>query len=207
MEPAGDIASLRSAHRHVDALRLPANQEIVLDGIEGSALEIAASIDPQDAPMIEMSVLRSPGKGHPGGRGGEFTRIAFYPRRGVQNWRRFAGWGQWESSCNSLIVLDTSYSSELPDVLSRAPETAPVYLEPGEPLHLRVFIDRSVVEVFVNGQQCVASRVYPGRPESIGVSLRSQGRDAKLTSLDAWQMNSIYASTLISIKSTRRLSS
>ncbi|MHC4337940.1 MAG: GH32 C-terminal domain-containing protein [Planctomycetota bacterium] len=61
-----------------------------------------------------------------------------------------------------------------------------------EPLKLRVFVDRSVVEVFVNGKQCVAVRVYPGREDSTGVSLRSQGQDATLKSLDAWQMKNIY---------------
>ncbi len=56
-----------------------------------------------------------------------------------------------------------------------------------------MFVDKSVVEVFVNGKQCVAMRVYPGLAESVGVSLRSQGRDAVLKSLDAWQMKNIYA--------------
>ena len=93
---------------------------------------------------------------------------------------------------DSLITIDSSYSSALPDVRSRAPETAPVYLESGEPLKLRVFVDRSVVEVFVNGKQCIAVRVYPGREDSVGLSLRSQGRDALLKSLDAWRMKSIY---------------
>ena len=55
-----------------------------------------------------------------------------------------------------------------------------------------MFIDRSVVEVFVNGGQCVAMRGYPGREDSVGVSLRSQGQDATLKSLDAWQMKNIY---------------
>ena len=50
----------------------------------------------------------------------------------------------------------------------------------------------AAVEVFVNGRQCVAVRVYPGRADSVGVSLRSQGSDATLRSLDAWQMKSIY---------------
>ncbi|MCJ7548977.1 MAG: GH32 C-terminal domain-containing protein, partial [Anaerolineae bacterium] len=68
----------------------------------------------------------------------------------------------------------------------------PVFLEPDEPLRLRVFVDKSVVEVFVNGKQCLALRVYPGREDSVGVSLRAQGRSATLRSLDAWQMHSIY---------------
>jgi beta-fructofuranosidase len=77
-------------------------------------------------------------------------------------------------------------------VRCRPPETAPVYLGGGEPLQLRVFVDKSVVEVFVNGKQCVAMRVYPERDDSLGVSLRAQGRDALLKSLDAWQMGNIY---------------
>ncbi len=60
-------------------------------------------------------------------------------------------------------------------------------LDRDEPLRLRVFIDRSVVEVFVNGRQYVAVRVYPGREDSLGVSFRAQDRDAELRSLDAWQ--------------------
>jgi beta-fructofuranosidase len=66
-------------------------------------------------------------------------------------------------------------------------------LAPDERLKLRVFIDKSVVEVFVNDRQCLAVRVYPGRTDSRGVSLRSQGQEARLISLDAWQMKGLYA--------------
>ena len=92
-----------------------------------------------------------------------------------------------------MITIDSSYSSCAPDVLSRAPETAPVLIEPDEPLTLRVFVDRSVVEVFVNGKQCVATRVYPAREDSVGISFRSQGADSGLRSLRAWRMRSIWA--------------
>ena len=57
---------------------------------------------------------------------------------------------------------------------------------------MRVFIDKSVVEVFVNGKQVLAVRVYPSRNDSVGVSLRSQGKDSELKLLEAWQMKSIY---------------
>jgi len=179
VEPAGDIASLRYDHRHVGATKLPANEEIVLNGIRGKSTEVVAEIDTGGAPMVEMNVLRSSGKE-------EFTRIAFYRNRGY--WFRRPAPGRHFS----LVVVDSSYSSAAPDVTSRAPETAPVYVAPDEPLKLRVFVDRSVVEVFVNGRQCVAVRVYPDRGDSVGVSLRAQGKDAKLNSLDAWQMKSIY---------------
>ena len=166
---------------------LPANQEVLLGDVRGKAIEIVAEIDTNDAPMVEMNVLRSPDRK-------EYTRIAFYRERGYRDWERYTGWerDKLHRATYSLITIDSSYSSQEPDVLSRAPQTGPVFLEPEEPLKLRVFVDRSVVEVFVNGKQCVAMRVYPGREDSVGVSLRAQGRDAKLRSLDAWQMRSIY---------------
>jgi beta-fructofuranosidase len=80
----------------------------------------------------------------------------------------------------------------LPGAYSRIPEIAEVSLEKDENVKLRIFIDKSVVEVFVNGRQCVAARVYPGRDDSVGVSLRSRGSDSRLISLDAWQMKGIY---------------
>jgi beta-fructofuranosidase len=185
MAPAGDIESLRRDHRHVEARVLPANCEAVLDGVGGKAIEIAAEIEPRDAQMVELNVLRAPGKE-------EFTRIAFYKHRGYVDWDRSDGWARFRDARDSLITLDTSYASELPDVESRAPETAPVYLAPGETLKLRVFVDKSVVEVFANGRQCAVVRVYPGRDDSSGLSLRAQGADAALCSLDVWQMQSIY---------------
>ena len=212
VEPAGDVESLRREHRQITDLTLPANQEIVLGSIRGNAIELMAEIEANDAPLFELNVLRSPGKE-------EFTRIAFYRERGFRDWERFLSWRQdmlaaategagagfvsnsllsasqrekLAAATDSLISIDSSHSSLLPDVLSRAPETGPVFLERDEPLRLRVFVDRSVVEVFVNGKQCVAMRVYPGREDSVGVSLRSQGQDARVVSLEAWQMENIY---------------
>ncbi len=184
-EPAGDLASLRHDHHHVDRTVLPANREIVLEGIQGTAIEIVAEIDTRNAQTVELNVLRSPERE-------EFTRIVFYRDRGFGDWLRGDGWNKFWETRDSLVTIDTSRSSVLPDVTSRAPETAPVYLRQGEPLRLRVFIDRSVIEVFVNGRQCVAVRAYPGRTDSTGVSLQAQGADAELRALDAWQMKSIY---------------
>ena len=93
----------------------------------------------------------------------------------------------------SILTLDTSYSSILPEALSRPPETAPIQLQYNEPLKLRIFIDRSVVEIFANDQQCLAARVYPGLRASQGISIRAQGNEAELRSFDAWKMKNIYA--------------
>jgi beta-fructofuranosidase len=70
-----------------------------------------------------------------------------------------------------------------------------VFLAPEENLKMRVFVDKSIVEVFVNNRQCLAIRVYPGRQDSVGVALRAVGRDVRLVVLDAWDMKSIYSPT------------
>ena len=129
--------------------------------------------------MLELQVLRSPNKE-------ETTRIAFYRDRGYRDhvFRK--------RPRESLVTLDTSYSSTAADVYSRAPETARVRLAADEPLELRVFVDRSIVEAFVNGKQCVAARVYPDRADSTGIALRSQGAPCELQRLDVWEMGSIY---------------
>jgi beta-fructofuranosidase len=112
----------------------------------------------------------------------EQTSITFYNfDRQLTYWYHAAG----------ELVLDGSRSSVLSDVWLRPPERA-VLKRDGELLKLRVFIDRSVVEVFANGRQYLAMRVYPERQDSIGVSLRAQGQDAVLNSLDAWQLQSIW---------------
>ncbi len=186
-EPAGDIASLRYDRKVVNRQILPPNQEIVLNNIEGNALEILVEIDPMEAPMVELNVFRSPDKS-------EFTRIAFFKNRGMYQGRNYnrPRPQDWRPRFQSLLTIESSYSSLAPDVLSRAPETAPLSLEEGENLSLRIFLDKSAVEVFANGKQCVAIRVYPSLEESTGVSIMSQGSESELVALEAFKMKSIY---------------
>lgn len=174
IEPVPSVASLRGAHHSVGQTRLPAGEEIVLSSIEGNAMELLVDLDPGESRWVELNVLRSP-------KAEEQTSITFYNLRGTP-----LGGGIEEG-----IVLDGSRSSTLPDVWSRSPEKALVQ-RGNERLRLRVFIDRSFVEVFVNERQYLAMRVYPGRKDSLGVSLRAVGRDATLKSLNAWQMKPIW---------------
>ena len=189
-EPAGDYASLRGDHERVKNLSLPANEDVVLKTISGNTMELIAEIDPKSAQTIELELLRSPG-------GEEKTRIIIQPEKGYSprtfglddmRARRAAG----EVMSDTVVTLDNTRSSILPTAASRPPEMDSFKRGKGEPLKLHIFIDRSVVEVFVNGKACVAARTYPGREDSLGVALRAQGADAKLVSLDAWQMGTIY---------------
>ena len=178
IEPAGYIEALRYNHERANRMILPANQEIVLDNIKGNAIEIKIEIDPKNAQHVEFNVLRSPDRE-------EFTRIVFYRNTGFMT--REIPRVQY-----STLSIDTDNSSILPDARSRPTENAPLYLESDENLKLRVFIDKSVVEVFANGKLYAAVRVYPGLEESTGVSISSRGQESELISLDAWQMKNTW---------------
>jgi len=92
----------------------------------------------------------------------------------------------------SFISIDGSRASLLGGIESRAPETTSVDSKDGETIELRVFVDKSVVEVFANGQKYMGMRVFPSLKESVGISLRSQGEESVVKSLNVWQMRSIW---------------
>lgn len=188
IQPVDAIASLRGVHQYVGPTVLPASRDLVLDAIKGDTLELAAEIEPGLARWVQLNVLRSPDAE-------EYTSITFYNFD-----RKLSIW----YDTKAVVCLDGTRSSVLRDVWLRPPErveldsgsrdwnSAPLAGSPGRPLTLRVFVDRSIVEVFVNERHYLALRVYPGRSDSVGVSLRAQGQDAVLRKLDAWQINSIW---------------
>ena len=60
-------------------------------------------------------------------------------------------------------------------------------------MRLRVFIDRSVVEVFVDDRAVLSSRFYPTRPEEMGVALFAEGGAVRVVGLEAWRMEGVWA--------------
>ena len=72
-------------------------------------------------------------------------------------------------------------------------QEAPFKLVEGEPLKLHIFLDKSVMEVFVNSRLCLTQRIYPTREDSLGVSIFARGGEAILDSLDAWTITPTVA--------------
>jgi len=137
-------------------------------------MELELVLDRKQAREVGLRVLRSPD-------GDEQTSISLLK---AWHWP----WGKTKYD----LMVDVSQASLSPDVDSRSPEIGPLFLKEGEKLHLRVFIDRSIVEVFANGRQALLLRAYPTRDDSTGVSLFARGSEAELISLDAYQMRSIW---------------
>ncbi len=58
-------------------------------------------------------------------------------------------------------------------------------------LRLHAFVDRSVIEVFINGSQCATIRAFRDI-EAKAMRLFSQGGEAHIRSVDVWEMGSIW---------------
>jgi beta-fructofuranosidase len=133
---------------------------MVIDGIGGDSLELSIEMESSQASQFGVKVAVSPD-------GQEETSIYYDASEG-------------------MLKVDTRKSG--PEHPSKALETAPFKLKKGERLKLRVFVDKSVVEVFANSRQAIARRIYPSRADSIGVSLFSTGGTARVRTLEAYNI-------------------
>lgn len=158
MTPAPDVEALRGAHIARAPHDLPPDTSLALDDLYGDMLEIAATIDPGAARQAGIAVFASPARD-------EETRIVY------------------ERAAGRLVIDRTRSGGGHADSPSIA-----LPLDPGDILDLRIFIDRSIVEVFANGHACLTARVYPTRSESDGVALFATGGAARVLSFDAWRL-------------------
>jgi beta-fructofuranosidase len=164
-QPAPELAVLRAAHTRLSAQPLPAGQILWLSEVGGDSLELLVELRPGRALRSTLLLRASPD-------GTEQTRI--YYDAGLRQ-----------------LVVDRAHSSQNGAVDS-APHRAPLDVGPGEALRLRVFLDHSVLEVFANERVSISSRIYPTRPDSLGVAVLAEGGEAYLEALDAWQMRGIW---------------
>ncbi len=173
IQPAEAAKTLRHASRDIGTVSLPANEDVPLHEACGNTIEIETEIDPLAARMVCLNVLQSPARE-------EYTPVCFYIDAG----------GRTENLAK--VLVDPSRSSLRDDVNARIPESMEVQLEEDRIINCRIFVDRSIIEVFVNGLQCVTLRVHPSRPDSTGISLRAQGGAARIKKMIVHQMRSIW---------------
>ena len=160
MNPPMEIERLRYNSKKKASFTIPADSEQRLEGIHGNCLELNLEMKARDSRQFGVKVCCS-------GKGEEQT-LVFY------------------DAVEKKLKVDTTKSSltEGP----RSVEAGPLELKADEPLQLRVFVDRSVVEVFANGRQAVMRRIYPSRQDSVGVAVFSRGTSARVTHFEAWDM-------------------
>ena len=155
-----EIEHLRYNQRTENDLEVKDGDELVLKGISGNSLELSLEIDMGNASQVGVKVCRSPD-------GEEQTPVYF-------------------DANDKKLKVDTQKSGHTEG--TKSIEAGPLVLGEKERLKLRIFVDKSVVEVFANGRQAVMRRIYPSRADSIGISLFANGGPATVKMLRAWDM-------------------
>ena len=64
------------------------------------------------------------------------------------------------------------------------------YPAPFDQLNLNIFVDKSIIEIFVNSEICIVQRVYPLGAGSKHFFVFTQDKSIKVTNLRKWEMDS-----------------
>jgi beta-fructofuranosidase len=85
------------------------------------------------------------------------------------------------------LVVDTLHSSLDPETSPGVYEI-PLDLRGQDVLHMRVFLDASILEVYANDLSVITARLYPSRPDSQGIALFARRAPALAARVRAWEM-------------------
>lgn len=165
VSPAEELQGLRAEHRQIDHITLLDETEYTVTKIAGKALEIQAEFLPHGDAAFGLKLLASPDDQ-------EQTRILYDSETG-----------------HIAVNRDQASLDQRADINDA---TMPVILAPGEPLRMQIFVDHSIIELFVNGRLCLACRVYPTRDDSQDISFFSRRGLTEVTDINIWNMNAIW---------------
>ena len=97
---------------------------------------------------------------------------------------------------NNRIVVDRTHSSQSAGVARDVREGDYVFAR-GDTLDVRLFVDRSVVEVFVDEVAALATRIYPAAASSLQYDISPQGGSIRLIDMHAWVLDTATMSTAV----------
>ena len=159
-----ELEALRHEARELSSLLVEADTELELPEIRGDCLELDIEFEATNATEFGLILRRSPD-------GAEQTRVSFTR----------------DPSSVRIDFGKSSRRSDLDYLQGRAVQEAPFQLDLETRLRLRVFLDRSVMEVFAGRQRYLVQRIYPG-PDATGVRLFSRGGSTSVRRLRVWRM-------------------
>ena len=173
IEPPTEVEQLRYNPTEEKPFAIAAGQSVTLNKVSGNVLEMDITIDPGKAKRFGLKVFCSKD-------GREQTPIVIDREK-------------------NILQIDMRPSSlNKPDyrefVMVREPnpivqtEDAPFTLNPGEKVHLRLFLDKSILEVFANSHQCITQVIYPTLEDAIHVQVFADDAPIKVENLKAWKL-------------------
>jgi len=159
MAPVKELEMLRDREQAWNSVAVAPGRGHRLEGVTGDSCELRIEALPGDAARCGVKVRAC-------ADGSEETLLYY------------------DAATKELVFDSTKGGIPVRNTIERAP----FELKEGEPLTLRVFVDKPVVEVFANDRQAIGRRVYPIRPDSLDVTLFTEGGTATFTTVKAWRM-------------------
>lgn len=162
--PVPELASLRGAHVSAASITLAGSGFTAVDHVQGDSLELDIVFDLSQADASEVGLRIRCSED-----GSSYTEIRY-------------------ALAEQKLYMDRNLGGAGDGGVSEAP------LAPSEDgrLQLRLFIDRSSVELFA-GEGCVAitNRLYPD-PANVGIVFFALQGTAIIETLDVWELSSIW---------------
>lgn len=159
MAPVEELKTLRQKRKTKRNVVVPADREIELKKFGKELLELEITLAPGAATQCGVKVCCSDD-------GREETALYY-------------------DAAERKLVCDTTRAGL--GFGRKTVEGGPFALAAGELLTLRVFVDRSIVEVYANDRQAVARAIYP----TLGgcrVKLFARGSEVNVASVSAWEL-------------------
>ena len=160
--PIEAIKSLRGKHVTLPAAVLADGEVRMIEGAGGAQLEIEITIDAGDADTA--GVLLEQGK--------HKVEVRYNPKK-------------------HTAELDLCHAPYVPIFGNNLIVTAPLPRKFGRPVTLRVFYDRSLVEIFVDGMRLMDWTLFE-KPGEVKVGVFARGGTAQLKKFHAWEMGTIW---------------
>ena len=173
IEPASELQSLRYNPFQVGDLFLEAGQEITVDGLASDCMELKLTIEPHSAERFGLKLFCSPDLE-------EETVIRYDAKQQtfVVDFENASTDKTLSYRCGREVLESGGFK-----------QTVPFALGDDQALELDIFVDRSVIEIFVNAEVCIVQRVYPMRPDSKEVRLFCEDGRIAVRNIVKWEMD------------------
>jgi beta-fructofuranosidase len=160
MRPIKELETLRMKEKMVSNIIVNSGTEMKLNELGNELMELEVTIQPNNAMRYGIKVCVSDDDRE--------ETIIYYDKS------------------EQKLKFDTRKSGL--EFGRRIVEEAPLVLQEGESLVLRIFVDKSVIEVFANDRQAIARTVYPTLGGK-GISLFAEEGNIEVKSIKSWELS------------------
>lgn len=186
IKPVEELKNLRYDHIDYGSISLGANEEKCLEGIFSDCMEISLSFQENESSEFGVKLLHSDISGE--------ETIVTYNRSQSAFIIDFS-----KSSLNENLNYRESpintgegagkTGNSSPWEHGYRKQFIPYEIPTGTGLTLDIFIDRSILEIFVNSEICLTQRIYPTHEDSKHFSLFTNDAPVDVANIDKWEMD------------------